>query len=83
MYEKTAIIYSTESGMPGKSKQQIQMMINADMKALSIAKFGLDVLTENTIANNKVFPLHLLLIFPEIHIIPPQIMWIYREQARE
>jgi hypothetical protein len=33
MHERTAIAYPTESGMPEKSKQQIQTIVTADMKA--------------------------------------------------
>jgi hypothetical protein len=83
MYEKTAIAYPAESGMPGKTKQQIQTAVNRDMKALSNAKFGVGTLSEHTVANNKVFPLRLLLTFPEIHVVPPQIVWVRRDKARK
>lgn len=54
IYEQAAIAYPVESGMVGKSKQQIQTMVNHDIAALSHAKFGHNKLSKNDKKNNKV-----------------------------
>ena len=81
IYEKTAITYPTESGMHGRTKQQIQTAVNRDINALCNAKFGAGALSKNDKANNKVSPPGLLLTFPEIYVIPPQVVQSYRQQA--
>jgi hypothetical protein len=56
IYEKVACIYPEQTGMVGKSQQQIRAVVNADLRALSTAKFGIDRLSNNDLSNNKVCP---------------------------
>jgi len=65
VYQNVAIENQNQSGMTGKSKQQIQTLVNKDINSLSDAKFGQGRLTKNDRKNNKVVHLFLcLLILP-------------------
>ena len=78
IYEQTAIAFPDESGMSGKSKQQIQTIVNHDINALLTAKFGHDVLSKNDRKNNKVDLFHsYLLMFLEIYYIFVEIICVY------
>jgi hypothetical protein len=54
VYEKIATMFPDLAGMSGKTKQQIQTIVNHDINALSVAKFGHDTLSKNDRKNNKV-----------------------------
>jgi predicted transcriptional regulator len=54
VYEKTAMTFPDTAGMPGKTRQQIQTVVNHDINALSVAKFGHEKLSKNDRKNNKV-----------------------------
>ena len=69
VYEKTALMFPAQTGMNNKTSQQIQTLVNRDLKSLSEAKFGQNVLTKADRSNNKVNPLCLSLTFLEIYDI--------------
>lgn len=54
VYEEAALAFPDSCGMSGKTRQQIQTIVNCDINALSVAKFGQGRLSKNDRKNNKV-----------------------------
>jgi hypothetical protein len=69
VYQNVAIANPDQTGMTGKSKQQIQTLVNSDINALSNGKFGQGRLSKNDAKNNKVLLLKLYADNPQKSIM--------------